>query len=103
MYRVVTRESLERDQEGKMISIMCFITNKLREEHPVAKARLEAREFNTGDKRGELFAGTPGLMAMRAVISRAMTRCETGARKITHAGRCQDSVLEWRRKEVVVC
>ena len=38
-----------------------------------------AREFNTGDKGGELVAGTPGLMAMRTVISRAMTRCVNGA------------------------
>ena len=44
------------------------------EEHPIVKARLVAREFNTQDKRGELFAGTPGLMAMRALISRAMMR-----------------------------
>ena len=29
----------------------------------------------------ELFAGTPGLMAMRTVISRAMTRCEDGEKR----------------------
>ena len=40
-----------------------------------------AREFNTGDKRGEVFAGTPGLIAMRTVISRAMTRCENVAKR----------------------
>ena len=51
------------------------------EEHPIAKARLVAREFNTGDKRGELFVGTPGLMAMRTVISRAMTKREDGAKR----------------------
>ena len=34
-----------------------------------------------GDKRGELFAGTPGLMALRTVISRAMTKCENGAKR----------------------
>ena len=56
VYRVVTRESMERDEEEKMISIKC----------------LAAREFNTGDKRG-------GLVAMRTVISRAMTKCENGA------------------------
>ena len=60
VYRVVTRESMERDEKGKMISIKWVITNKETEEHPIAKARLVAREFNTGDKRGELFAGTPG-------------------------------------------
>ena len=76
VYRVVTRESMERDEEGKMV-----VTNKGTEEHPIAKTRLVARAFNTGDERGELFAGTPGLMAKRTVISRAMTRCETGARR----------------------
>ena len=81
VYRVVTRGSLERDEEGKMLSIKWVITNKGTEKHPIAKARLVAREFNTGDKRGELFAGTPGLMAMRTVLSRAMTRCENGARR----------------------
>ena len=79
MYRVVTRESMERDKEGKMISIKWVITNKGTEEHLIAKARLVAREFNTGDKRVELFAGTPGLMAMRTVISRALIRCVNGA------------------------
>ena len=42
---------------------------------------LVAREFNTGNKRGALFAGTPGLMAMRTAISRAITRCENGAKR----------------------
>ena len=69
MHRVVTRESMDRNKKGKMFSIKWVITNKGTEEHPIAKARLEARDFNTGDKRGELFAGTPGLMAMRTVIS----------------------------------
>ena len=50
VYRVVTRESMERDEEGKMVSIKWVITNKGTEEHPIAKARLLAREFNTGDK-----------------------------------------------------
>ena len=68
VYRVVTRESMRRYEEGKMLSIKWVITNRGTEEEPIAKARLVAREFNTGDKRGELFAGTPGLMAMRAVI-----------------------------------
>ena len=78
VYRVVTKESMERDEEGKMVSIKWVITNKGTEEHPIAKARLVAREFNTGDKRGELFARTPGLMATRTVISQAMTKCENG-------------------------
>ena len=70
VYRVVTRESMSRDEEGKMISIKWVITNEGTEERSIAKARNVARKFNTGDKRGGLFAGTPGLMAMREVISR---------------------------------
>ena len=81
VYRLVTRDSMESDEEEKMVSIKWAITNKGTEEHPIVKARPVAREFNIGDKRGELFAGTPGLMAMRTVISRAMTRCENGARR----------------------
>ena len=80
VYRVVTRESMKRDEEGKMISIK-WVTNKGTEEHPITKAHMVAREFNSGDKRAELFAGTPGLMAVRTVISRAMTRCEDGAQR----------------------
>ena len=79
VYRVVTRESMENDADGKMISVKWVVTNKGTESQPKAKCRLVAREFDTGDKRGELFAGTPGLMAMRSVISRAMTRCASGA------------------------
>ena len=47
VYRVVTRESMERDEEEKMISIKWVITSKGTEEHPIAKARLVAREFRT--------------------------------------------------------
>ena len=64
VYCVVTREPTERDEEEKMISIKWVISKKGAEEHPIAKARLVARKFNTGDKCGELFAGIPGLMAM---------------------------------------
>ena len=102
VYRVVTRESMERDEEEKMVSIKWVVTNKGTEEHPIAKARLVAREFNVGDKRGELFEGTLGLMGMRTVISRAMTRCETGARRSIMLADVKDSFLVWRRKEIVV-
>ena len=90
VYRAATKESMERDEEGKMISIEWVITNKRTEEHPIAKARLVAREFNTGDKRGGLFGGTPGLMAMRR---------ECGE-KINYAGRCPDSLPVWLRAVV---
>ena len=81
LYRVVTRESMERDEDGKMISYKWVIAYQGTEEHRITKARLVARELNTGDNRGELLAGTPGLIAMPRVISRAMTKCENGARR----------------------
>ena len=102
VYRVVTRKSMERDEEWKMMSIKWVITNDGTEEHPIAKARLVAREFNNGDKRGELFAGTPGLTAMPTVTSQAMTKCENGARRSIMLADV-DSLPVWRRKEVVVC
>ena len=111
VYRVVTRESMERDEEGKKISIW-VITNKRTEEPPIAKARLVAREFNCGDKRGELFAGTPCLTAMRPVISRALTKRGKGARRsimladvkqpycmATQGGRC---TLNCHRSQLLV-
>ena len=76
------------------------VANKGTEEHPIAKARLVAREFNTGDKRGKLFAGTPGLMAMRTVISGAMTKCEDGAKRSIMLANVK---TVWRRKEAAVC
>ena len=53
MYRAVTRESMERDEEGKIISIEWLVSNGGTAEHPVAGARLVARELNTGDKLQE--------------------------------------------------
>ena len=47
--RVVTTDFME-DEEGKMISIKWVITIEGTEAHPFAKARLVARDLNTGDK-----------------------------------------------------
>ena len=47
VHDVVTRESMERDEEEKVISIKWIITSRGTEEHPIAKARLVAREFRT--------------------------------------------------------
>ena len=79
--RVVTTESMDRDEEEKIISIKWVITNKGTEEHPVAKARLVAHEFNTGDNRGELFAGTPRFDGHANSDFPSDGRRENGARK----------------------
>ena len=80
-----------------MISTKWVITDKGAEEHPIAKAPLEAREFNTGDKRGELFAGTPGFDG-----DENSDFLGDDDEMINHAGRCQGSLPVWRRQEVVV-
>ena len=76
-----------------MISIKWVITNKGTEEHPIAKACLVAGDFNTGDKRGELFVGTPGLMAVRTVISRSTTKYENGAKRSIMLGDVKTAFL----------
>ena len=45
VYRVVKRRSMEKDADGKMISAKSVVTNKGKEPHPIAKARLVAREI----------------------------------------------------------
>ena len=40
---------------------------------PVIKARLVGQEFADSTMRGELFAGTPGLPALRYLISKLAT------------------------------
>ena len=71
---------MERDEKVKLMGTKWVISTKGTEEHPIAKARLVPRESNTGNKRGVIFAGTRGMMAMRTVISRVMTKREGGAK-----------------------
>ena len=75
-----------------------MITNKGTEEHPIAKARLVAREFNTGDKRGEFVCRNTRFDGDANSDSRAIGWRD----EINHAARCQDSFSVWRRKEAAV-
>ena len=49
VYRVLTRESMERDEDGKMSSIKWVTTNKGTDEHPTAVARQVARKNTRSD------------------------------------------------------
>ena len=93
VYQVVPRSQMQQDEEATMVSIKWVVTNKGTEETPKAKARLVAREFNDGSQKNEMFAGTPGLQAMRMVISRAVTTSQTSRtsrRKTRNALRIMD-------------
>ena len=72
---------MNRDEEGKMISIKWVITNKETEEEPIAKGTPCGTGVQHLRQTCELFVGTPGLMAMRAVGSRAVTKHVNGTRR----------------------
>ena len=46
VYRVVKRRSMEKDADGKIISVMSVVTNKGTELHPIPNACLVAREIS---------------------------------------------------------
>ena len=55
------------------ISTKWVVKNKGSNSSPVIKARLVGQEFADSTMRGELFAGTPGLPALRYLISKLAT------------------------------
>ena len=77
---VVTRESMERGEEGKMISIKWVVT-KIQKNTQLPKHVLWHASSTLETNVVSCLQEHPGLMAMRTVISRAMARCETGARR----------------------
>ena len=50
------------------------VVNKGTLEEPRVKARLVAQEFRTSEMQDELFAGTPGLGAIRFILSETASR-----------------------------
>ena len=102
VYRVVTRESTERDEEAKMISIKWVVTIKSTEEHPIAKARLLASEFSTGDKKWRVVCRNAWIDGHENSDFQGDDEMRDWSEKVNHAGRCEDSRPVWRRKEVVV-
>ena len=75
VYEVIDRDQMETYDNPIVLSTKWVYTNKGSVHSPVAKARLVAREFvSSSIDRDTLFSGTPGLEAMRAVLSHAATR-----------------------------
>ena len=82
VYEVVPRSELDQNPEAIMLSTKWVVTNKGSKEKPIAKARLVAREFvSKAIDRDALFAGTPGLSVMRALVSRAATTSSRSPRR----------------------
>ena len=57
------------------------MTNKGTKSKPMIKARLVGKEFNDDTEKGELFAGTPGLPALRYLESKLATHKDGEERK----------------------
>ena len=60
---------MERDEESIVVGTRMVLVNKGTVEAPRVKARLVAQEFKTSEMKDELFAGTPGLGAIRFILS----------------------------------
>ena len=71
VYRRVPRE-LVKQTGGKMISVKWLDTNKGDHDNPNYRSRLVGREFNDS-KDDTLYASTPPLEALRAIVSHAAT------------------------------
>ena len=67
-------------EEGKLIDVRWIDVNKGDEEHPNYWSRLVGREFNTY-KDDSLYAATPPLEALRAIVSQAATNTRRGERQ----------------------
>jgi hypothetical protein len=65
VYRYVPR----RDATSKPVGVKWVRVNKGCKEKQVVKCRLVAQEFADGEKRDDLFAGTPPLFVLRLLMS----------------------------------
>lgn len=74
----VKEEQASADPDGVRIDSRWVFVNKGSRDQPKIKGRLVAREFASRDGRGDLFAGTPGLAAIRSVVSEFCTDYSPG-------------------------
>ena len=73
VYEVVKEEEFRNDPRAIKIGTKWVITNKGTKTKPMIKARFVGKEFADDTKKGELFAGTPGLPALRYLVSKLAT------------------------------
>ena len=69
VHEIVSEEEFKRDPKAIKIGTKWVVTNIGTKTKPMIKARLVGKEFADDTKKGELFAGTPGLPALRSVLS----------------------------------
>ena len=80
-YIVVDRADMLSDPEAIKVSTKWVVTNKGSRTKPEMKARFVAREFVSGDiDKDTLYAATPGLSAMRVLLSKLATIPSSGVR-----------------------
>ena len=75
VYGYIDRKAALEDPKGKFIKVKWVKTIK---SDRTVRFRLVAMEFNTMERRDDLFAGTPPLWTMRAIISDAATSLKKG-------------------------
>jgi len=83
VYRKITRREAMR-LGYKIVKVRWIDINKGDEVSPVYRSRLVAKEFHEKDSDDNLFAGTPPLEALKAMVSEAAT---------ARAGRTGDKVM----------
>ena len=71
VYGIVKEEEFKRDTKAIKIGTKWMVTNKGTNTKPMIKARLVGKEFADDTKKGELFARTPGLRALRVLSVQA--------------------------------
>ena len=72
VYKIVKEEEFK--PKAIKIGTKWVGTNKGTETRPMIKARLVEKEFADDTKKRELFAGTPGLPALRYLVSKVATK-----------------------------
>ena len=65
VHEIVSEAEFQRDPQTIKIGTKWVVTNTSTKAKPMIKARLVGKEFADDTKKGELFAGTPGIPALR--------------------------------------
>eukprot|EP00971_Amphidinium_carterae_P318064 6322680-Amphidinium_carterae.1 len=77
MLDLVTAADAKKDPEAKIIGSRWVVDNKM----DLVRARLVAQEV-AKDKRNDTYAGTPGLKAIKTILSLAASKASAGRRQV---------------------
>ena len=76
VYEIIKEEEFKRDPQAIKIGTKLVVTNNGTKTKPMTMGALVGKEYADDTKRVELFAGTPGLPALRYLVSKlATTTC----------------------------